>query len=156
MAETHDRPLKKRRFFVDNHSDEEKENNFGIPSKQTQQDHPQTTGQIAGVPAHPTFGKTPTNALDSEQLTAIVGENISASQLATLHATYGNDLEGCINAYFDGSWRPDGDAQSTAAPHPESTITSSPPSTDNAPRLSRQSSSAANGSARRLANSTLR
>ncbi|KAK5119118.1 hypothetical protein LTR62_000329 [Meristemomyces frigidus] len=85
MADIQERPVKRRRFFVED--DEIKL----VP--ETRDAHPQTEQASDDT------------VFDADTLRAVAGCEVPDSTIRSLQARFGTSLEQAVNAYFDGSWK---------------------------------------------------
>lgn len=94
--EVQERPRKKRRFFVDDHIDDE------LNTTLTQQTSPQSILLTNGTVKDDNGNET--GSFDESALKSIVGVDVDPVVLTALQETFGHDLQGAINAFFDGSY----------------------------------------------------
>ncbi|KAE8310762.1 SNF2 family N-terminal domain-containing protein [Aspergillus transmontanensis] len=126
-----DRPLKKRRFFVDEEEDTKPSPIDSIAAsldastpRSTHDDQPPVV-QSHGVQledatisvngegngARANFNDTKwctqedTDGFDTEVFISIIGERLSSDTIRKIRSVAGGDLERAINVYFDGSWK---------------------------------------------------
>ncbi|KAM0722733.1 hypothetical protein Q7P37_002174 [Cladosporium fusiforme] len=126
MAEIdHDRPQKKRRFFVDDSPAQD-------PSLTAEASLPDETNDL---PETPTIVRQQSNGVsdhdkenvfDGEAFKAFTGADPPGQTILSLQQTFGKDLERAINAYFDGSWKDTPAAPSSSRAPSISTYRSSP------------------------------
>lgn len=106
-----DRPVKKRRMFVN--SDDEEEINHATFAPEPSFHH-----QVNELPETSNHGQdhasaasiTPQearacNAFDPQLFTSFVGDELPSTTIAALQNICGNNVERAINMYFDGSWK---------------------------------------------------
>lgn len=94
MAEIEERPHKKRRFFVDDSPEPD------IPvSRESSPPEPTNTA----VSVNDT--ESVNDVFNAEMFTAVVGDDVPAEAVSSLQRRFGSNLEGAVNAYFDGSWK---------------------------------------------------
>nr|POE62383.1 dna repair protein rad5 [Quercus suber] len=115
MADVHERPAKKRRFFVDDSPDKECPRDTSeqalfhhvdaLPktatsSKELEEAHEQDQKQVADARS-----EEAELAFDAETFRAVAGADVSDAAIGSLKRTFGQNLELAVNAYFDGSWK---------------------------------------------------
>ena len=96
MAEVQERPHKKRRFFVDD-SPEPEPTFAAEPPTQPEPSRPEDEAALSAVQ------EDGDDVFDAEMFKAVVGEEVPQRAVISLQNRYGSNLEGAINAYFDGS-----------------------------------------------------
>ncbi|KAL2851512.1 SNF2 family N-terminal domain-containing protein [Aspergillus pseudoustus] len=145
----HERPLKKRRFFVDDSSDATAPTtdpaapraSFDASSSRANEDNgvndfftDHTQGlENAGQQVQPStsvptskdvihsHGQNAIDGFDTPTFISIVGEQLSPETLLKIRNASGGNLERAINIYFDGSWKISGGVQ--AARPSQTTLT---------------------------------
>lgn len=121
----HDRPYKKRRFFVDDSPSQD-------PSLKAEPNLPDEINDLPEIPSasrqqsngEPDLDKE--NVFDGETFKAFTGADPPAKTILSLQQTFGKDLERAINAYFDGSWKDTPAPPSSSRAPSTSTYRSSP------------------------------
>ncbi|PNS19224.1 DNA repair protein RAD5 [Sphaceloma murrayae] len=105
FVEPSDRPVKKRRFFVDDSPTQE--HAFDQPTPQAPSTvHAQTTTSHDQADNGATSTHTEAAiSFDQDAFLAIIGEQLSASALRALENASGGDMNRAVNMYFDGSWK---------------------------------------------------
>ena len=112
MTDIHERPYKKRRFFVDDEPHE------------PQQQHQQQPPELAAEPSLPDEinNKAEANggadrtgqeqnsdkdsdSFDADTFRAVAGGDVPDAAIKSLQGRFHQNLEQAINAYFDGSWK---------------------------------------------------
>ncbi|KAL2821534.1 SNF2 family N-terminal domain-containing protein [Aspergillus granulosus] len=132
----HERPLKKRRFFVDDPSDDTSPttnaaaqvpildassprvegddgvNGFHTAQKQVLGNYGQKVQPDDGVPTSEHIIQPPeqneVDGFDTATFISIIGEEVSPETLLKIRKVSGGNLERAINVYFDGSWKTSG------------------------------------------------
>lgn len=103
MADLHERPYKKRRFFVE----ETVEGGASVKPEPSLPDEidpiPEVPFAASGLPTQTTDEKE--NTFNVEAFKGFVGAEVPDKAVKSLQASCGNDLERAVNAYFDGSWK---------------------------------------------------
>ena len=102
-----ERPIKKRRFFVD--QDSTQDATFAPdPSLPDEIDAlPETDAQDGPATASDPLPQQQAGStqFDSSLFQAVIGDNVSPDTISALQRICGADVERAVNMFFDGSWQ---------------------------------------------------
>ncbi|GAB1742373.1 hypothetical protein NU219Hw_g7923t1 [Hortaea werneckii] len=102
MADTQERPYKKRRFFAD---DDEPRQEPEFAAEPSLPDEINTATETDGYTGPVEQQQPRHDIFDESTFKAIVGEDAPDSAVRSLQGRFKTNLEQAINAYFDGSWK---------------------------------------------------
>ncbi|GAB7358087.1 hypothetical protein MBLNU230_g0248t1 [Neophaeotheca triangularis] len=119
MADIHERPHKKRRFFVEDTVDED----ASLTAEPNLPDEintiPEAPLASSSLPTEAPSSDEKENTFDVATFKGFVGAEVPEKAVRSLQASCGNNLERAVNAYFDGSWKTPSPQKPRLGPPPD-------------------------------------